>query len=77
MGRREELEQQGWELKFTAKEPRLSEYVRMYEELGMEVLVEPMEEDPGQCQVCYGCSLDEYKVVFTRPRQKKEGVETQ
>lgn len=29
MGRREELEQQGWVRKFTAKEPQLSEYVRM------------------------------------------------
>lgn len=48
-----------------------------YEELGMEVLLEPMEEDAGQCQVCYGCGLDEYQAVFTRPRKKEEGVETQ
>ena len=40
--RQAELEAEGWEARFIADEPRLSESVELYESLGMEVHLEPV-----------------------------------
>jgi hypothetical protein len=71
MNRRQELESQGWVKQFTADEPRLSEAVEEYEELGFEVRLEPV--DPlqipvGECSRCLLADCDRYKDIFTRKR---------
>jgi hypothetical protein len=76
----EELEKQGWVKQFVASEPRLSEAVELYKELGFEVHLEPLpkgqecdtcagpeKEDQGECRVCFNGFEDLYKIIFTRP----------
>jgi len=54
-GRARELLAQGWTLQTTIGEPRLSEIVENYRQLGYEVLVleHPEEPDPQACNVCF------------------------
>jgi hypothetical protein len=71
--RQEELAQEGWEKKFTAAEPKLSEYIRMYEEMGFEVHEEPLtREELGQeCSSCFVFAADIFQTIYTRPRTGK------
>ena len=46
MTKEEELVNEGWERQSVLSEPRLSEAVEMYKELGFEVRVEPVD---GEC----------------------------
>lgn len=69
MGRHQELEKEGWVKQFTADEPRLSEAVEEYQELGFEVHLEPLDplEMAGEeCTSCLMSSCDRYKVIYTR-----------
>ena len=68
MRRQEELESRGWAKQFTADEPRLSEAVEEYRELGFEVHLEPLDplEMAGECSSCLMASCDRYKVIYTR-----------
>jgi hypothetical protein len=70
MGRHQELEKEGWAKQFTADEPRLSEAVEEYRELGFEVHLEPLDplEMAGECTSCLMASCDRYKVIYTRRR---------
>ncbi|MEW5723092.1 MAG: hypothetical protein AB1896_08300 [Thermodesulfobacteriota bacterium] len=64
-----ELVGQGWTRQFSASEPRLSEAVEAYRELGLEVLLEPLDACPAD-DACTSCFIDhpEYlKVIYTRP----------
>jgi hypothetical protein len=73
MGNREkELEKQGWKKQFIADEPRLSESVELYKELGFEVHLEPLDlnEMPGECNKCMAESPEKYKIIFTRKNEK-------
>lgn len=82
--REEELLQQGWERRFVASEPRLSEMVTLYKESGFEVLLETLaavELPNGDRETCQGCRIcfegveDNYRVVFTRAlRDKKDST---
>ena len=67
MTREEELTRQGWVRQTTFDEPRLSEIVKMYEEIGFEVHLEPFhsEEEPG-CSECMKADPERYKTVYTR-----------
>ena len=76
--RLEELEKQGWTMRFAAGEPRLSEAFELYKASGFEVLLEPLpkdipctecavEETESQCRVCFEGYEDQYKLIFTRP----------
>ncbi len=72
MSGHEELENQGWVKQFTADEPRLSEAVEEYQELGFEVHLEPL--DPlqmpvGECAGCLMVHCDRYKIIYTRRKQ--------
>jgi len=78
--REEELFQQGWERRFVASEPRLTEMVTLYEESGFEVLLEPLAsvEDPDPdtercqtCRICFEGVEDDYRVVFTRAAREE------
>ncbi|MCX7965612.1 MAG: hypothetical protein N2596_03185 [Syntrophorhabdaceae bacterium] len=77
MGREEELKAQGWEKRFIACEPRLSEIVELYKEIGFEVLLEPLpsedeinEEECSDkdCTVCFQVNREKYKIIYTRQR---------
>lgn len=87
MSREKILTAQGWTRQFTTNEPRLSEAVQMYRELGFEVLLEPLPKEPEcgpcegpeesgneGCRACFKGVEDQYKIIFTR-RLKKGGEE--
>jgi hypothetical protein len=70
MTRGNELKKEGWEKRFTTDEPRLSEMVEQYKELGFEVLLEPADTSSEECT---GCLTDpafsnRYKTVYTRQK---------
>ncbi|MBI4961742.1 MAG: hypothetical protein HY913_00555 [Desulfomonile tiedjei] len=67
------LAEQGWQRRFTAEEPRLSEMKELYESLGLEVLIEPgMPEDDEECRSCFDevGFEDRYKTIYTRGEEK-------
>jgi hypothetical protein len=76
----EKLEKNGWTRRFVACEPRLSEVVETYREVGFEVRLEslppasecktcPGEEGRDECRVCFDGFEEKYKVIFTRPKK--------
>lgn len=67
MSREKELAADGWVKRTTYDEPRLSEIVDMYEEMGFEVLVEPFDpaDEPG-CSECMKIDAARYKTIYTR-----------
>jgi hypothetical protein len=67
MSREDELARQGWKRVLTCDEPRLSEMVEMYREIGFEVHLEPFhpEEEPG-CAECLQADPGRYKTIYTR-----------
>ena len=71
MTREEELRQHGWEKRTTYDEPRLSELVEIYEEMGFEVLLEPVhpEEETG-CTECMKMDIDRYKTIYVRKKEE-------
>lgn len=63
----DELERQGWTKQATYDEPRLSEMVEAYEELGFEVRVEPFQPDGSvACGECMRLSPQQFKTIYTR-----------
>jgi hypothetical protein len=67
MSREEELRKEGWEKRFTADAPRLTEAVETYKELGFEVHLEPVDTSSEECTSCLTVSIDRYKTIYTRP----------
>ena len=74
------LEQQGWHRQFVAAEPRLSEAVEMYRELGFQVHLEPLpapektsneqrQNTSKKCRACFEGSEDRYRIIFTKPAE--------
>ncbi|MHC4135876.1 MAG: hypothetical protein ACYS0K_12920 [Planctomycetota bacterium] len=66
----------GWERRTVAQEPRLGELVKLYEELGFEVRLDPLDpNDPAcndkGCTLCFDDPevLAATKVIYTRRRQ--------
>jgi hypothetical protein len=73
--RREILEAEGWTRQFIASEPRLSEAKEVYEEMGLEVRLEPVDKGDldQECKDCY--EMDEScRTIYTRPRRESKGV---
>jgi len=66
MTREEELKKEGWEKRFTIDEPRLSEIVEQYRELGFEVLLEPVDTASEECTTCMTAFYDRYRTIYTR-----------
>ena len=60
----------GWTTRTTTDEPRLSELVGLYEELGFEVMLRPVSEDDaaGACSVCVTDDPERYQTIYTRPK---------
>ena len=67
----EQLIAQGWTRQFNTDEPRLSEAVEMYKQMGLEVHLEPVVIDPESevCQMCYEQDCHRYHTIWTRPRE--------
>ena len=74
------LEDRGWHRQFIASEPRLSEAVEMYRELGFQVHLEPLptlETTPSEqpqntlkkCRACFEGSENQYRIIFTKPAE--------
>ncbi len=59
----------GWEARGTADERRLREIVDMYEELGFEVRLEPIDTDV-MCSACDGCkgAFTQFSAVYVRKK---------
>ncbi len=79
--REEELLGEGWERRFVATEPRLREAADLYNEIGFDVLLEPLpteEELEGAaceesgCTACFDVDRERYKVIYTRARENRE-----
>jgi hypothetical protein len=66
MTREEELQKQGWEKRFSMDEPRLSEMAEQYQELGFEVLLEPVDTSSEECTACITAAPDRYRTIYTR-----------
>jgi hypothetical protein len=73
-----ELEKKGWNYRFTANEPRLSETVAFYKETGFEVHLEPLPKrercdleckvgKSEDCHICFDGDEERYRMVFTKP----------
>jgi hypothetical protein len=63
-----ELAAQGYKRCFIADEPRLSEAVETYEELGLEVLLVQVTEQDAECTECMKLAPERFWVIHTRPR---------
>ncbi len=65
-----ELIREGWERQSTYDEPRLSEMVATYEEIGFEVHLEPFDplSEPG-CTECMKISPEKHKTIYTRKKE--------
>jgi hypothetical protein len=79
--REAELMQQGWQRRFCAAEPRLTEMAAIYEETGFEVHLEPLatvikqDRDHDGCEgsmICYQGVEDRYQVIYTRPKLQRK-----
>jgi hypothetical protein len=64
----EELEKKGWTRQFVTDEPRLSEAVELYREIGYEVHLEDatMDEVSQICVNCLPAHCDKYKIIYIR-----------
>jgi hypothetical protein len=59
----------GFEMRFLTDEPRLSESVELYESLGFEVLLRPMNEadlSGDACTACMRSDPDRFRFLYTR-----------
>lgn len=67
--RAEPVDLSGWTRMTTTDEPRLSELVELYEELGNEVMLRPVlrEELGDQCLDCYLAQPERFRTIYTRP----------
>ncbi|MEW6742200.1 MAG: hypothetical protein AB1486_05535 [Planctomycetota bacterium] len=67
MTREEELRRAGWERRATYDEPRLSEMVSLYREIGFEVHLEPLEPaDLTTCSECLRQNPDQFRTIYVR-----------
>jgi hypothetical protein len=74
--REEELLNQGWEKRFVADEPRLSEMKELYESIGFDVLLDPLPEKAEMdtcaeegCTACFDIDPARYRIIYTRTRE--------
>jgi hypothetical protein len=64
----EEARGQGYTRNFVADEPRLSEMVETYEELGFDVVVVPISiDDDAECTECMKQHPERFQVIYTKP----------
>ena len=65
----EKLISKGWEKKATYDDPRLTEMIEAYEEIGLEVHLEPFNADnEAGCTGCMQQFPDQFKTIYTREK---------
>jgi hypothetical protein len=71
--RDEELARAGWTRRFMGAPPRLKEVQQLYEQLGMDVLLDPVlaEELAEGCDDCT-LATNWFKVIYTRTSEVSE-----
>ena len=64
----ETVDLDGWTKRTTIDEPRLSELVELYEELGLEVMLRPVSrgELGDQCGECMMVDPERFQTIYTR-----------
>ncbi|MEJ2219722.1 MAG: hypothetical protein P8X80_02805 [Desulfobacterales bacterium] len=69
MTRQAQLARQGWQRQATYDEPRLSEMVDIYRDIGLEVHLEPfhVDDQPG-CTGCMAAKPELYRTIYTRSK---------
>jgi hypothetical protein len=69
--RDEELKKKGWVRQFVTDEPRLSEAVELYKEIGYEVHLEEaaFEEANQLCKNCLQSDCAKYKTIYIRKKK--------
>jgi hypothetical protein len=61
----------GWEKQATYDEPRLSEIVETYKEIGLEVHLETFNPDNAEgCTDCMMSTPEKFKTIYTRKKPK-------
>ena len=66
----EKLVREGWKKQATYDDPRLTEMIEMYEEIGLEVHLEPFNaENEDRCTGCMQLMPDMFKTIYTRKKQ--------
>ena len=67
----EKLISEGWQKKATYDDPRLSEMVAEYEEIGLDVHLEPfVAENEDGCTGCLQVFPEQFKTIYTREKSK-------
>jgi hypothetical protein len=71
--RRAQLQAEGWTRRFTALGRRLNEAAELYNELGYEVRLEPVnldEEETAGAEGCKACFVTmQARTIYTRPKE--------
>ena len=66
----ERLIGEGWEKQATYDDPRLSEMVDMYKEIGFDVHLEPFNAANEEgCTGCMALFPDQFKTIYTRKKK--------
>jgi multimeric flavodoxin WrbA len=66
----EKLIREGWEKQATYDNPRLTEMVEMYKEIGLEVHLEPFNaKNEEGCTGCMQLMPDMFKTIYTRKKE--------
>lgn len=77
--REKTLIEEGWERRLIACEPKLSEIVELYREIGFDVHLEPLPQknelkdnlcESEECTACYDLDREKYMIIYTRPRNR-------
>jgi hypothetical protein len=64
----------GWERRFVTDASRIDEMVQLYEELGYEVVADPIrtEDLDEDCEDCQLLALRQFRMLYTRPRGERQ-----
>ena len=69
----ENLIKEGWQKQATYDEPRLSEMVDMYKEIGFEVHLEPFNAaNENGCTDCMASFPEQFKTIYTRRKNGED-----
>jgi len=67
----EKLIRDGWKKQATYDDPRLTEMVETYKEIGLEVHLEPFNpENETGCTGCMQLMPDMFKTIYTRKKER-------
>ena len=56
----------GYKRNFVADEPRLSEMIETYKDLGFDVITVPISLNSADCTECMAQAPDQFQVIYTK-----------